>query len=90
MDEPCASCHGACCKCVVIRMNTRADAELAKARGLEIVDGFAIIPMRCPNLDDEGKCGIYDTRPLSCRTGRMDSDWCRACRKACSISRSGD
>lgn len=65
---PCSSC-GACCK--------RIDKSIVETRELLKRNGVSRHLMkfpykwdetgRCENLQDDGKCGIYDKRPNICR-----------------------
>ena len=51
---PCIECGGFCC---------------TGHRGVALDDG-TILPFvdgRCPHLSDDGRCGIYETRPQGCR-----------------------
>ena len=72
----CEKCGGKCCKVLLLPIQTREAREFYTQRGLESVGGWAIVPHTCHHLK-EGKCTIYDKRPLSCRTMRVDGALCR-------------
>jgi Fe-S-cluster containining protein len=47
-----------------------ADRELVRARGLRELarEAAGDEPPRCAMLDDQGRCAVYEARPLVCRT----------------------
>lgn len=79
-SELCLTC-GRCCSKIYAYMpeaeDLRADMmqrEFFKARGLErlpMLDrpGYRAysIPSRCPHLQSDNKCDIYEKRPLACK-----------------------
>lgn len=78
----CENCNGACCKWLFINANpTRSELEFFAARGITRVDKnrFAF-KTSCPQLK-EGRCGIYEKRPLDCKLFKMGGPDCLAARK---------
>ena len=72
MTPDCLTCRGACCEDLVFPVAGLAPAtrEFMKVR-TQLVQltasekGFAI-PVRCPQLGQQGLCQCYDERPLVC------------------------
>jgi len=81
MDNLCEGCNGTCCRYISFPLKNRMDVAFSKARGFKIVDGIIFIPHVCPKLDKDGKCSIYEERPLNCRIFKPNCDVCRAVRK---------
>lgn len=67
----CLQCSGACCESFEIPLSdldTDPSTERwIKLHGTETEDGNLELECRCTMLTDEGLCGIYETRPLTCR-----------------------
>ena len=68
----CSECHGACCEQIVFPApSDRASLAFLLARG-EGERGpkkqwvRIVLDTRCPKLTDDGRCGIYESRPLIC------------------------
>ena len=83
MNELCESCGGLCCKGVSIDVSkwTEPQRVWALTRGV-IVDDQWYIDAPCKHLGTDGKCLIYDSRPLNCLAYRVDGPTCRATRAA--------
>lgn len=54
MNLPCVACRGTCCK---------------GHKGVPLDDGTLLLFVngQCPHLNEDGLCGIYETRPQICR-----------------------
>ncbi len=73
MNPLCEKCKGACCETWVIHpsqyMFPHATANLVEGRRVgESADGTLFLNCRCRFLTGEGKCGIYEMRPVLCQT----------------------
>lgn len=86
LHDLCGACAGECCKYISIPLAKiagllpRLDIPWLQARGTLYQDGTWRIPSRCPHLTDAGRCGIYASRPESCRTYEVDGPSCRRAR----------
>lgn len=71
---PDVSCKGLCQEsCGPIAM-TRWEADRIEARTGEAVGVVDPDSLRCPLLTDDGRCSVYDIRPLICRLyGAVDA-----------------
>lgn len=49
-----------------IKRQAHKDFESGKSES-EILEEMATLKMRCPLLDDDDKCQLYDARPITCR-----------------------
>ena len=64
---------GECCKYLIIPTSKLKpmDIEFYEARGCEIIEeenfSWVKIPFKCPHLDENNKCKIYENRPLVCK-----------------------
>lgn len=71
MVAKCKKC-GKCCEVLIIKLPpfalTSVAIEFYKARGCKIKQGYISIPYRCPHLNAENRCDIYEKRPQNCRT----------------------
>ena len=62
----CKAC-GSCCKELAFFIAGDAIVrEFWKARGVK--GDYFRIPHRCPQLGEDDKCTVYDSRPLACKT----------------------
>ena len=53
--------------CSTIEIPAPRDEEYWKIRGIEVINGYAVVRYPCPNLKD-GNCMIYDKeRPKICK-----------------------
>jgi len=78
----CEDCNGACCRWAAFVCNrSRFNAEFYEARGMVWRDGAYWVPLKCPKLNDEGKCSIYPNRPMLCRLARVGDPKCLTARK---------
>lgn len=78
----CKDCNGACCRWLKMDYGRR-DRDIEpwiKARGGLWLDGAYWLPHVCPKLK-EGKCCIYEGRPLTCRVFKVSSADCLTARK---------
>jgi Fe-S-cluster containining protein len=68
MKPECKQC-GECCRYFAIKrvMKTKHVVEYMEARGYKFDGTTMLIPSVCPQLTEEGKCKIYETRPQVCR-----------------------
>ena len=73
----CDGCGGACCRVVKIAVQAMTPDQLrwANMRG-GIAGGYWHINSVCENLTDDGKCGIYNTRPDVCRQFEVGGSHC--------------
>ena len=67
-DPVCKQC-GACCKVFAIKrvVKTKSIMDYAAARGYTFDGNVMLVPSPCPQLTEDGKCRIYETRPQLCR-----------------------
>ncbi len=78
----CLECHGACCEQLALPApKDRTTLEFLRTRGIgergpnrRWVRIF--LECRCPKLTDDGRCGIYGTRPLLCAEYRVGGVAC--------------
>lgn len=79
----CEGCEGACCRVIKISVQHMTEDQLrwAGMRG-EIKDGVWHIRSECVNLQPDGKCGIYETRPGVCRDFKVGGNHCLDAREA--------
>lgn len=81
--EKCIVCGSACCRYVSVELSTpRSILDFdnllwrlyhENVHAFKDADGwFLMIYNPCVNLDKEGKCTIYDRRPLTCRDHSAD------------------
>ena len=82
MDADCAVCRGACCEDILVPVDPEALDELTvewlSARGEMVVWAdrpHVRLRAPCPHLKD-GRCGVYERRPLVCRAYVMGGDRC--------------
>jgi len=76
-DVPCGDCCACCATAHFVHVGPDEPATLARVpRGLlfpapGMPAGHLLLPYdgrgRCPMLGDDGRCAIYDQRPLTCR-----------------------
>lgn len=75
IDIPCSSC-GACCRRIGALIATAKESIVSGyvAEGFEclyneiVAFPYAVLPNgQCEKLQDDGRCGVYDTRPDICR-----------------------
>lgn len=81
MNETCQKCGGKCCKYVAFPAENRIQIDHLRTRGAIIVDGLGFLNSRCPqlgNVENNGRCAIYECRPLACRTFRVGNPVCQA------------
>ena len=87
MNPDCQECGGACCKHVLVQLPdvTGIDTQWLQVRGtVRRVAGQVIewrVESPCRELGPDGRCGIYDSRPMSCRTFEVGGDGCIEARK---------
>lgn len=66
LKVPNIGCQGLCQKsCGPIGMSQKEVDRIAKNHGRTVT--YDPDTLACSELDDEGRCGIYDDRPLICR-----------------------
>jgi Fe-S-cluster containining protein len=69
----CDECKGACCEYFVLKTRDVRLPDSDSRRWLELhaeVDDASTemtFDCRCTKLTTDGRCGIYETRPLTCR-----------------------
>lgn len=79
MDETCNKCGGKCCTYFCFEIDEPEDyEEFEDIRWYVLHDGVTVhvddgdwyisIENRCKALDPYGRCGIYENRPLICRS----------------------
>lgn len=76
----CLECRGACCEQLILPLGPnrtvfefmRARGQVKHSHGLNIV----ILDCRCPKLDEEGLCSIYEQRPVHCRAYKAGGAAC--------------
>ena len=72
----CDECNGACCQSLYLgELLSENDAELLEMRGLRVI-GKKIYSAPCAYLYLDGKCLIYVSRPLACRTFKPGCELC--------------
>ena len=83
-DNPCIPCGGACCKSIIVNLTIQPgdDVEWMNARGTFEAPGRWRVETRCRHLTDAGLCGIYETRPISCKVYEVGGRDCLAARRA--------
>lgn len=82
---PCDLCRGACCETLVLPVElglmSQQDKRFFRLRG-DFEPGGLRVDAPCRQLTDEGRCGIYQSRPDACRTYEVGSPACRAAVRA--------
>ena len=82
--DKCVRCGSACCRYLTVHLTTPRsildfDNLLWKMFHEQVQifkdhDGWhLLINNRCTNLQDDGKCGIYEQRPFACREHSVDN-----------------
>lgn len=78
-EDPCKGCPGLCCRYVAVELDEPEDAEdwdeikwMLHHKNLTVYkdnDGDWLVEFKtdCKNLDENGRCKIYDERPELCR-----------------------
>lgn len=85
-ENPCGKCGAVCCRYLEFLVpDTRENRLFYRARGCRFKpEPEAILRVyvesRCQYLNGD-KCGIYDHRPLWCRTWKPDGEGCNDIRK---------
>lgn len=84
MNTLCEKCKGACCETWAISNSDPAVAEPVHGRMAvaSAVDGLLFLKCRCSHLTVEGRCGVYKTRPVLCRTFEPGGAGCLSTLKA--------
>ena len=77
----CSECRGACCEQLILPVaNDQATLDFLAVRGQVLLDNRAAPGVRlecpCPKLTDEGRCGIYELRPVICSTYKAGGPAC--------------
>jgi Fe-S-cluster containining protein len=70
-EGSCKRC-GECCKWISIgKVDTNNDtgeyARFVLVRGGKIVNGNAFLPSKCPYIESDNLCGVFDKRPTFCK-----------------------
>ena len=66
--DSCDLCRGACCEFVVIERLLQLDHQWWAYHSSGILsNGDVGIEARCHHLTEEGRCRVYEKRPLSCQ-----------------------
>ena len=64
-------CGAACCKMMVMEVGNpdRNYRDYYRKKGLEIDEGFLLVPYRCPHLTEDDLCDLHgtDRKPYLCR-----------------------
>lgn len=83
----CDGCGGACCRYITIAAPwvPTADRDFLLLRGTIDYDQAWRIPSPCKHLGDNGRCGIYETRPMSCKLYEIGGVACMKARKAAGV-----
>ena len=79
----CETCGGACCRFVVVLVGdmTPDQRRWAEMRGplRQVRDGVWEweLPVACPQLTADGRCGIYEARPDVCKGFKVGGAMCQ-------------
>lgn len=72
----CNLCRGACCESVIIAVPDPSDQQWLDLHGTPTEAG-TMLRCRCSKLRPDGLCGIYETRPKTCRVFEPGCVGCR-------------
>lgn len=76
----CAACRGACCETFSLKVSEFAHFDNDQLRWLSLHGawrgGWFEFERACTKLTPEGRCSIYEDRPLVCRLFAPGSKWC--------------
>lgn len=82
-DQPeiCRNCS-LCCRTIIIQLGglNAEDTQYWSTIGYA-VGQVCVIRLQCKQLDKTGLCGIYDMRPVKCRTFDVNGAACKLIRK---------
>ena len=83
INPTCQECGGECCKILLIPVGVPTPENLPwfNARGQIYADGMWRIESRCPHLNADNRCDIYETRPQGCRDWPVKIGLCNRVRK---------
>jgi Fe-S-cluster containining protein len=77
MNPACDLCRGACCEYMQIKFADAASQEWCDLHGTPDKHG-TILELPCKQLQKDGRCGIYLTRPVACIVYMVGSEHCKS------------
>ena len=73
----CAICKGSCCEYMQIKYADAASQEWCDLHGTPDKHG-TILELPCKQLQRDGRCGIYESRPIACVVYMVGSEHCKS------------